>query len=118
MQGKQRCGQSSPSAGEQTGWSWNPAHCLPSLEQGSGPGAASRLSLCLLARCLPDLEVRQEPLDFSDVPAWAAGEIDRLSAAGLVLGYGDGRLGADDPLTVEQVGLLVGRVGAAVPDTV
>lgn len=52
MQGKQRCGQSSPSTGEQTGWSWNPAHCLPSLEQGSGPGAASRLSLCLLARCL------------------------------------------------------------------
>ena len=97
------------------------AGLLKGYEDGTlrpGDGIRRVEALCLLARCLPDLEVRQEPLDFSDVPPWAAAEIDRLSAAGLVLGYGDGRLGADDPLTVEQVGLLVGRVGAAVPDTV
>lgn len=41
-----------PGAGEQTGCSWSPAHCWPSLEQGSGPGAASRLSRRPLARCL------------------------------------------------------------------
>lgn len=33
MQRNQRCGQSRPGAGDQMGCSWNPAHCLPSLEQ-------------------------------------------------------------------------------------
>ncbi len=73
----------------------------------------SRLeAFILLSRCLPELEKTAEPLEFSDVPAWAQAEIDRLSAAGLVQGYGDGTLGAGDELTVEQVSLVIGRAAA------
>ena len=63
-----------------------------------------------LSRCLPELEPTGEPIAFSDVPESARAEIDRLSAAGIVLGYGDGRLGAGDQLTVYQVSLLLDRV--------
>ena len=41
---------------------------------------------------------------------WAKADVDRLSAAGLVKGYGDGTLGAADQLTVEQVGILMERL--------
>ena len=70
-------------------------------------------ALVLLSRCLPDLEAKGEPIAFTDVPAWAKGDIDRLSAAGLVEGYGDGRLGALDPLTVEQTVLLTQRLAGS-----
>jgi len=66
-------------------------------------------ALVLLSRCLPELETSGEPLRFSDVPAWARDDIDRLSAAGLVQGCGDGLLGANDLLTVEQIGILLER---------
>ena len=69
-------------------------------------------ALVLLSRCLPELATGGEPLFFSDVPAWAADDIDRLSAAGLVEGYGNGLLGANDLLTVEQVAILLERCGA------
>ena len=45
-----------------------------------------------------------------DTPDWAKADVDRLSAAGLVKGYGDGTLGAADRLTVEQVGILMERL--------
>lgn len=67
-------------------------------------------ALVLLSRCLPELPAEGDPIPFTDVPAWAQADVDRLSAAGLVKGYGDGLLGADDALTVEQVGLLIERV--------
>ena len=38
---------------------------------------------------------------------------DYLQKAGLVKGYGDGKMGADDFITIEQVGLLVERSDAA-----
>jgi hypothetical protein len=66
----------------------------------------------ILSRCLPELEATGEAIAFEDVPEWAKDELDRLSAAGLVLGYGDGRLGADDLLTVEQVNIIVARLAA------
>ena len=69
-------------------------------------------ALVLFSRILPELEAVQEPIAFSDVPGWAREDIDRLSAAGLVLGYGDGTLGSDDLITVEQVGLLTDRSDA------
>ena len=75
-----------------------------------GDGITRIEAFALLSRCLPDLEPVTAPLIFSDTPAWARDEIDRLSAAGLVKGYGDGTLGAGDQLTVEQVGILVGRL--------
>ena len=67
-------------------------------------------ALVILSRCLPDLELVREPIPFTDLPEWAKGELDRLSAAGLVVGYGGGVLGADDLLTVEQVGILTARL--------
>ena len=66
--------------------------------------------LVLLSRCLPALEAVGEPVAFADVPDWAKADVDRLSAAGLVLGYGDGTLGAADAMTVAQVALLLERV--------
>ena len=67
-------------------------------------------AMVLLSRCLPELEPATDAVAFADVPAWAKEEIDRLSAAGLVLGYGDGTLGASDVLTVEQVKILTARI--------
>ena len=66
-------------------------------------------AMALLSRCLPELKANREAIAFSDVPAWAQDDIDRLSAAGLVEGYGNDLLGADDPMTVEQVGILLDR---------
>ncbi len=67
-------------------------------------------ALVILSRCLPELPTLNAPLVFSDVPEWAKTDVDRLSAAGLVLGYGDGTVGATDNLTVYQVGLLTERM--------
>ena len=69
-------------------------------------------ALVMLSRILPDLEPIQDPIPFTDVPAWAKEDIDRLSAAGIVKGYGHDRLGSNDYITVEQVGLLTDRSDA------
>ena len=69
-------------------------------------------ALVMFSRILPELEAVREPIAFSDVPGWAREEIDRLSAAGLVEGCGDGTLGSYDLITVEQVGLLTDRSDA------
>ncbi len=45
-----------------------------------------------------------ESVSFTDeLPSWAADSINRLSSAGIVKGYGDGRFGAADNLTRGQV---------------
>lgn len=67
-------------------------------------------AMVLLSRFLPELAEIQEPIGFSDIPEWAKDDIDRLSKAGLVEGYGEGILGAYDDLTVEQVKILVKRL--------
>lgn len=69
-------------------------------------------AMVLLSRCLPELKANRKAIAFSDVPVWAKGDIDRLSAAGLVEGYGNALLGADDLMTVEQVSILLGRCRA------
>ena len=66
----------------------------------------------LLSRCLAEVEAAGEALAFTDVPDWAKADVDRLSAAGLLEGYGDGTLGAEDPLTVEQLYTIIRRAGA------
>ena len=68
-------------------------------------------ALTILSRMLPEAEAVQEPIAFTDVPEWAKDAIDRLSAAGIVKGYGNGILGAYDDLTVEQIGILTARLG-------
>lgn len=47
---------------------------------------------------------------FTDTPAWAEKQINRLAAAGIVKGYGDGTVGAYDYLTYEQVTSLCDRI--------
>ena len=70
-------------------------------------------AMVMLARCVPELEASGEIIEFTDVPDWAKEEIEYLSKAGLVKGYGDGTMGANDFITVEQVGLLVERSDAS-----
>ena len=69
-------------------------------------------AVVLLSRCLPEVEATGEAIAFTDVPDWAKDDVDRLSAAGLLLGYGDGTLGAEDPLTVEQLYAILRRASA------
>lgn len=67
-------------------------------------------ALAILARCIPETEDADgEPIEFTDVPGWAEETINGLSKLGIVEGYGDGRLGAEDNITVEQVKLLTDR---------
>ena len=68
-------------------------------------------AMLMLLRSLDDiwLEETAPSIEFSDVPEWAAEEIDQLVRYGLVVGRGDGTLGAFDPITVEEVGILVSR---------
>jgi putative endopeptidase len=71
-------------------------------------------ALVMLARSIPkdktdDTENTAEPVKFTDVPEWAEEDIDTLTKAGLVKGYGDGRLGSEDNITTEQVKLLTDR---------
>ena len=73
-------------------------------------------AMVMLARCLEntdDIQPVQDPIVFTDVPDWAVDDINKLSAAGLVEGYGDGTMGAEDSITVEQVKLLTDRSDAA-----
>ena len=66
-------------------------------------------ALAMLSRCLPDLEEITDATAFTDVPAWAKDDIDRLSKAGFLPDSG-GTLGASDSLTVEQVDMLTARI--------
>lgn len=69
-------------------------------------------ALTILERCMEDaeeVEPVRDAIEFTDVPEWAKKSIDALSAAGIVEGYGDGRLGTDDMLTAEQLKLLTDR---------
>ena len=69
-------------------------------------------ALVILSRCLTELPAEGEPVAFRDVPAWAAKDIDRLSSAGIIEGYGNGALGSEDAITVEQVRILMSRLSA------
>lgn len=66
-------------------------------------------AMVMLARCIPALETTNDAIEFTDVPEWAKKDIEYLSKAGIVKGYGDGTMGADDFITEEQVALLVQR---------
>lgn len=70
-------------------------------------------ALVILSRALSRTELTENnPVEFSDTPHWAKNQIDRLSAAGIVKGYGDGTIGARDLLTPEQVNILCDRITA------
>lgn len=63
------------------------------------------LDRVLAVRTLPQLAA----VEFSDTPEWAETAVNRLAAAGVVKGYGNGILGAEDLLTGEQVSILAER---------
>ena len=67
-------------------------------------------ALIILGRCLPDIEEKRPSVEFTDVPDWAAEEIDRLYRGEIVNGYGNGLLGSYDLISEEQLKLLTGRV--------
>lgn len=56
-------------------------------------------------------------VSFTDTPGWAKEAVNRLAAAGVVKGYGNGVLGADDDLTWQQVNLLTERAARMVGPT-
>ena len=64
------------------------------------------LNRILSARTLP----KKQNVTFDDTPEWAKNEINRLSSAGVIKGYGDGTFGAADLLTSEQTAILAERV--------
>lgn len=66
-------------------------------------------AMVMLARCVPKLEATGDIIEFTDVPDWAKKDIEYLSKSGLIKGYGDGTIGADDFITTEQVTLLTQR---------
>ena len=68
------------------------------------------LNRILSARTLP----ANTQMSFADTPEWAKNDINRLSAAGIVEGYGDGTLGARDFLTSEQAAILAARAARMV----
>lgn len=71
-------------------------------------------SLVILSRALSRTELEERyDITFSDTPEWAERQINRLAAAGIVKGYGDGTLGAYDYLTLQQVDALCDRITRA-----
>lgn len=70
-------------------------------------------AMVLLSRFLPELDEIRAPIGFKDVPEWAKEDIDRLSGAGLIDGYSEEALGAQDDMTVEQIKALVKRLEQA-----
>lgn len=59
-----------------------------------------------------DLRVGNTSATFKDIPKWAQKEITELTAAGVVSGYPDGRLGVSDKVTSDQLQTLVNRIYA------
>lgn len=67
-------------------------------------------ALVMLSRALKDVPQIVEFDGFADTPSWAVDDINRLAQGGILLGYGDGRFGADDLMTVQQIALLTQRI--------
>ncbi|MBH5319424.1 S-layer homology domain-containing protein [Paenibacillus sp. GSMTC-2017] len=59
-----------------------------------------------------DLRVGTFGVKFSDIPAWAKGDIDKLLKAGVLAGKPDGTLGANDTITMSDFQKIVTRVWA------
>jgi len=63
-----------------------------------------------LSRSIRELPDLTESQIFSDVPASAAGDVNRLVRAGLFCGYGNGLFGSNDHLTKDQLSAVMDRV--------
>ncbi|GAB0171360.1 M13-type metalloendopeptidase [Lysinibacillus sp. CTST325] len=49
-------------------------------------------------------------VEFTDVPAWAKKDIDKLAKAGVLTGKPDGTLGANDNITINEFQKIIARV--------
>jgi len=49
-------------------------------------------------------------VEFTDVPAWAKKDIDKLAKAGVLTGKPDGTLGANDNITINEFKKIIARV--------
>ncbi|MFC9540627.1 M13-type metalloendopeptidase [Lysinibacillus sp. NPDC056959] len=49
-------------------------------------------------------------VEFSDVPAWAKKDIDKLAKAGVLAGNPDGTLGATDTITIDEFQNIISRI--------
>ncbi len=68
-------------------------------------------ALVIVNRALSRTELPSHyEVTFTDTPLWAKKQINRLAAAGIVKGYGDGTVGAYDYLTHAQVTALCDRI--------
>ncbi|WP_253734816.1 M13-type metalloendopeptidase [Lysinibacillus fusiformis] len=47
---------------------------------------------------------------YTDVPTWAKKDIDNLTKAGVLTGNPDGKLGANDPITIDEFQNLIARI--------
>ena len=50
-------------------------------------------------------------VEFTDVPAWAKKDIDKLAKAGVLTGKPDGTLGANDNITINEFKKLLPECG-------
>jgi len=71
----------------------------------------TRLEFALfLSRAFRELPDIHEKIVYSDVPAAFSGDLSRLSAAGLMFGYGNGIFGSNDYLTAGQMNAVLDRI--------
>ncbi|MFJ8102902.1 M13-type metalloendopeptidase [Lysinibacillus sp. NPDC096212] len=57
-----------------------------------------------------DLRSGTFDVEFTDVPAWAKKDIDKLAKAGVLTGKPDGTLGANDNITINEFQKIIARV--------
>lgn len=73
----------------------------------------TRLEFALLvSNSMRELPIIRQAPAFTDVPAEAAGELDRVASAGLMSGYGNGCFGSDDCLTKTQLETVLNKIKA------
>jgi len=77
-------------------------------------------ALVMVSRAFPDLptpvgndlRMASFPEGFTDIPAWAKAEIDKLTAAGVLVGNSDGTLGSSEPITLDELHTIIARIWA------
>lgn len=71
----------------------------------------TRLEFALLVgNSMRELPAIKEAPVFADVPAEGVEELNRITAAGLMSGYGNGYFGSGDYLTKEQLGIVLNKI--------
>ena len=79
-------------------------------------GVTTRAQVVTMLARMADVDTKTpSEASFVDVPAdmWCAGAVAWAVDEGIVAGYGDGAFGPDDPVTREQMALLLHRFAAA-----